>query len=90
MWFSVQIMFWASIEESPFKGVSLNASVVRFLLSEVEDCLCEDIDRIEKITMAIDTDIHQLLCNMAAVPDMTTLFLKHYIDTAGKTLEPEM
>ena len=80
-------MFWASIEQCPFKGISLNASVVRFLVSEAEGFQCEDTDRVEKITMAIASDIHQLLCNMAAVPDMGTLFIKHYIDPAGKTLE---
>ena len=77
-------MFWAALEDCPFRGVSLNANVVRFFIAEVEEVECTDIDRIERITMAIDGEIHMCLCSMEVVPSMMDLFLKHYRDPANR------
>ena len=77
-------MFWAEVEDCPFRGVSLNASVVKFFISETEGIQCVDLERIERITMSIDGDIHMRLCSMESVPAMVDLFIKHYRDPANQ------
>ena len=81
---STKRMFWAKVQDCPFRGVSLNANVVKFFISETEGVDCVDLDRIERITMAIDGDIHMRLCSMESVPPMVELFLKHYRDPANQ------
>ena len=79
-------MFWAALEDCPFKAIRINANVVLFLVSEVEGTPCADLDRVCQITRAIANDIHHRLCKMQAVPDMESLFTEHYIDPAGVKL----
>ena len=79
-----KLMFWDTLESCPFRGVSLNANVVRYFISEAEGCACEDIERVERITMLIDGEIHMRLCSMESVPSMVDLFLKHYRDPANR------
>ena len=77
-------MFWTSIYNCPFRGVSLNANVVKHFIAVAEGRECTDIDRIERITMAIDGEIHRRLCSMDVVPNMVELFLRHYRDPANQ------
>ena len=81
-------MFWS---EPPtggpaFKPVSLNASVVKFLLEDVEGGVVES-DRVGRICQAIETEINRKLNDMQLVPDLTELFLRHYEGPDGERLK---
>ena len=78
-------MFWSDppTEGPAFKPVSLNASVVKFLLEDVEGVACT-AGRVGRICLAIETEINHKLNDMQVVPDLTELFLRHYEGPDGE------
>ena len=81
-------MFWSEPAGGgpAFKPISLNASVVKFLLEDVEGGTCNEA-RVERICQAIETEINRKLNDLQLVPDLTDLFLRHYESPEGATFK---
>ena len=81
-------MFWSEPPDGgpAFKPVSLNASVVKYLLEDVEGVMCTN-ERVGRICHSIATEINKKLNDMVIVPDLTELFLRHYEGPDGQTFK---
>ena len=81
-------MFWSEPPDggAAFKPVSLNASVVKYLLEDVEGVTCT-ADRVGRICQAIETEINRKLNDMQVVPDLTELFIRHYEGPDGENFK---